>query len=124
VTVGTGTPFFEAEQRGIGKAVLIGVAVASVIVWTFVALVALWAGAHLVESIAMGAFAAFFGGPGFGGMLGAVIFLERKKTVSVKAAPGVVVSTPAAHSHGSTAEPLVSLRTGPQERAEPVGSGR
>jgi hypothetical protein len=84
MTAGTGTSFFEADQSGIGRAVVVGAVIAAVIVWSFVALVALWAGAHLVESIAMGAFAAFFGGPGFGGMLGAVLYVEHQQARSTE----------------------------------------
>src|SRR3954470_24970480 len=78
MTAGTGTPFFDANQSGIGRAAVRGTIVATVVIWSFVTLVALWAGAHVVESLAMGGCAAFFGGPGFGGMFGAVLYLERQ----------------------------------------------
>src|SRR6185437_6433011 len=84
MAAGTGTPFFDIDQSGIGRAVVVGALIASVIVWSFVALVAVWAGAHLGESIAMGAFAAFFGGPGFGGMLGAVLYVEHQHARSTE----------------------------------------
>src|SRR5204863_4023576 len=100
MTQGTGTPFFEADESGVGRAAVVGAAIAAVIVWTFVALVALYAGAHLGESIAMGAFAAFFGGPGFGGMLGAVIYIEHQHAASSK--PARVVAADAQVTDGSS----------------------
>jgi len=74
-----------------------------VIVWTFVALAAMYAGAHLWESIGMGAFAAFFGGPGFGGMLGAVTYIERQHAASTKNAR--VVAPEEQDADGSNSEP-------------------
>lgn len=120
MTAGTSTPFFEADQSGIGRAVVIGVVVASVIVSTFVALAALWAGAHLVDAIGMAAFAAFFGGPGFGGMLGAVMYVERQQSRSTKTARVVGPDEHEAHRPESITEPLVSQ----SDRREPVGSAR
>jgi hypothetical protein len=78
MTAGTGTPFFDSNQSGVGRAAVKGTIIATVAIWSFVTLVALWAGAHVAESLAMGGCAAFFGGPGFGGMFGAVLYLERQ----------------------------------------------
>ena len=124
MTAGTGTPFFEADQSGIGRAVVIGVVIASVIVWTFVTLTGLWAGAHLVDSIGMGAFAAFFGGPGFGGMLGAVMYVERQQARPAKAARVVGPVEHDVHEPESVTAPLVSQGHDRREQAEPVGSAR
>jgi hypothetical protein len=87
MNVGTGTAFFDTDTAGIGRAVLLGAAIASVIVAAFVGAVGLWVGAGVGGSLGMGAFAAVWGGPGFGGMLGAVIHVSRK--------PRVASSTPA-----------------------------
>jgi hypothetical protein len=127
MTLGTETPFFEADERGIRRAAVVGSAIAAVIIWTFVALVAMYAGAHLGESIAMGAFAALFGGPGFGGMLGAVTYIERQHAASSKLAR--VVASDAQDTDGSSREPR-ALALEPVrekihlERAEPVSSAR
>jgi hypothetical protein len=127
MTLGTGTPFFEANESGIGRAVVIGAAIASVIVWTFVALAAMYAGESPGGSFAMGAYAAFFGGPGFGGMLGAVIYIERQRAVSTKSARNVAPL--AQDNHGLRREPeaagLEPWREDIQPKpAEPVGSAR
>jgi hypothetical protein len=82
MALGTSTPFFDRDQSGIGRATLMGTLVATVVIWSFLTLVALWAGAHVAEALAMGGCAAFFGGPGFGGMLGAVLYVERQHAVS------------------------------------------
>jgi hypothetical protein len=127
MTHGTETPFFEADESGIGRAAVVGAAIAAVIVWTFVAAVALYAGAHLGESIAMGAFAAFFGGPGFGGMLGAVTSIERHHAASAQ--PARVVAGDAQITDGSSGEPDAAARepTGDTiqlDVAEPLSSAR
>jgi hypothetical protein len=127
MTLGTDTPFFEANESGIGRAVVIGAAIASVIVWTFVALAAMYAGEGLGGSFAMGAYAAFFGGPGFGGMLGAVIYIERQRAVSTKSARNVAPLVQ--DNHGLRREPeaagLEPWREEIQPKpAEPVGSAR
>lgn len=82
MNVGTGTPFFDADASGIGRAVLLGAAIASVVVAVFVGAVGLWVGAGIRGSLGMGAFAAAWGGPGFGGMLGAVTYVSRKPRVA------------------------------------------
>jgi hypothetical protein len=122
MTAGTGTPFFEADQSGIGRAVVIGVVIASIIVWTLITVIALWAGAHLVESIAMGAFAAFFGGPGFGGMIGAVMYVERQQARSAKTAPVVGPDEHETHGPEAVTASLVWEGQYRREPAEPVGS--
>lgn len=127
MTRGTDTPFFEANERGIGRAVVIGAAIASVIVWTFVTLAAMYAGEELGGSVAMGAYAAFFGGPGFGGMFGAVIYIERQNAESQKSARNVAPSVQ--DTHGLRPKPeaagLEPLREEIQpEPAEFVGTAR
>jgi hypothetical protein len=54
--------------------------------------IGLYAGASLGESVGMAAFAASFGGPGFGGMLGAVMFLSRRQAA-------VSATSPASMTH-------------------------
>ena len=127
MTLGTETPFFEADESGIGRAAVIGSAIAAVIIWTFVALVAMYAGAHLGESIAMGAFAAFFGGPGFGGMLGAVTYIERQHAASSK--PARVVAPDTQGTDSSSREPEAAALEPVHEKiqldlAEPMSSAR
>jgi hypothetical protein len=92
MTQGTGTPFFDSDHSGIGRAAIAGTLVATVVIWSFTTLVALWAGAQLAESLAMGGCAAFFGGPGFGGMLGAVMHVERQN--AAKAAEAALITLP------------------------------
>ncbi len=124
MTAGTDTPFFEADQSGIGRAAVVGALIASVIVWSFVGLVALWAGAHLAESIAMGAFVAFFGGPGFGGTLGAVWYVEHQQARSKETAQLVGPDDHETHSPGAVNDRLISQSYDRRESADPVSSMR
>jgi hypothetical protein len=73
MNIGTGTPLFDDDMQGIGRAAVKGAIIAGLIVAGFILAVGMATGASLGASLGMAAFAAFFGGPGFGGMLGAVI---------------------------------------------------
>lgn len=118
MNVGTGTPFFDDDEHGIGRAAVKGAIIAALIVGGFVLFVGLFTGAGLGASLGMGAFAAFFGGPGFGGMLGAVSHVGRHENI---------VSTPlhvmgADQSRGHHAREPSRLTT--PRQPELVGVGR
>jgi hypothetical protein len=88
---GTGTPFFDSGQSGVGRAAVVGTVVAGFIVGGLAVAICLYAGAGLGESLAIAAFAAFFGGPGFGAMLGVVVFLSRQQDAARTAPPNATV---------------------------------
>ena len=79
MALGTETPLFEGPERGIGRAAARGALIGFVIVGAFVTAVGVYAGVPLAGAIAMGVFAGLFGGPGFGGMLGAVACATRNE---------------------------------------------
>jgi hypothetical protein len=103
MNIGTGTPLFDDDMQGIGRAAVKGAIIAGFIVAGFILAVGLATGASFGASLGMAAFAAFFGGPGFGGMLGAVIHAGHR---------GNVVSTPL---HVDMAD---------QSRGQPLGPSR
>lgn len=74
-------PVVAASTRdpGLGRAFALGSAIGFVVVFLVYSGVAWVAGVTAVPAIAVGLFTAFWGGPGFGGMLGAVMFDERRK---------------------------------------------
>jgi hypothetical protein len=92
MTTSTGSHFFEGDEIGVGRAAIHGTIISAVIVSALVIAIGLYAGASLGDSLGMAAFAAFFGGPGFGGMLGAVIFLSRRQAA-------VSATSPASTTH-------------------------
>jgi hypothetical protein len=61
------------EDDGIGRAFVVGAIAGYVATFTFFAPMALILGLGIGPAIGIGAFTAFFGGPGFGGMMGAVL---------------------------------------------------
>ena len=69
------SPWLEAP--GIGKALARGVAVGIVISFLGVGAVLLAAGQSIGAALAMGAFVAIWGGLGFGGMVGGVVWANR-----------------------------------------------
>ncbi len=74
---GGGQALTEASEAGIGRAAATGAAIGFVVVLTIVACIALAGGAGVVSALAVGAFAALWGGPGWGGMVGAVRYADR-----------------------------------------------
>jgi hypothetical protein len=78
MTTSTGSHFFEGDEIGVGRAAVHGTIVGALVISGLVIAIGLYAGASLGDSLGMAAFAAFFGGPGLGGMLGAVMFLSRR----------------------------------------------
>jgi hypothetical protein len=75
-------PWHEADrladrQLGLGHAILIGSLIGFVTVATVVVLIGLLAGWDARNAIGIGAFAGIWGGPGFGGMMGATLAGSR-----------------------------------------------
>ncbi|MHB1137971.1 MAG: hypothetical protein ACYC2O_03375 [Microthrixaceae bacterium] len=68
------------------RAFIIGAIIGAVIVGVFCGGVSAYFGADATGAIAVGAFCAFWGGPGFGGMMGFVI--HQARTESAAAAHG------------------------------------
>ena len=74
---------YVAEQHdflgveGIGRAFIIGSAIGFVVIFATIALITRMAGADWAPAVAVGAFAALWGGPGFGGMLGLILSASR-----------------------------------------------
>jgi hypothetical protein len=62
---------------GIGTGFVKGAAIGAVVVFLVCGGIALVAGTGIAGAIGIGAFAAFWGGPGFGGMMGAVLHDAR-----------------------------------------------
>jgi hypothetical protein len=60
-----------------GRATAIGAVIGCLVVLTIVTGIALAAGAGVVSALGVGAFAALWGGPGWGGMIGAVRHADR-----------------------------------------------
>lgn len=74
---GTGVPFFADHEAGAGRAALRGGIIAFPIVFVVAAVIGLNAGFHLVSAAGLRLFVAFWGGPGFGGMLGVTLHIIR-----------------------------------------------
>lgn len=100
-----------AESAGpsFGKSVLVGSTIAFVIVFTVAAGVSLWGGFSVIDAIGLGVFAGLWGGPGFGGMLGAIAHYVR--TEEGATAPRTVSQPQAKGTEGTTV-----LGGGSQER--------
>jgi hypothetical protein len=67
----------EADGGGLGRAFVVGSVLGFVTVMVVCGAIALVAGSSLVAAVGIGAFAGFWGGPGFGGMMGAVLHHSR-----------------------------------------------
>jgi hypothetical protein len=61
------------------RGALIGTVIGFVLVGAFTIVIALNAGTSVLAAVGLGAFAAFWGGPGFGGMLGATLAVTRSE---------------------------------------------
>lgn len=59
------------------RGAILGTVIGFVVVGAIAAAIALNAGASMIAAAGFGAFAAFWGGPGFGGMLGATLSATR-----------------------------------------------
>ncbi len=64
-------------DEGMGKAFIMGSVIGFVASFTLFGGVALAAGLGTGAALGIGAFTAFWGGPGFGGMMGAVLHFSR-----------------------------------------------
>ena len=67
----------DAPAGGFGRAAVVGAVIGYFVVLTIVTGIALAAGAGVVSALGVGAFAALWGGPGWGGMIGAVRHADR-----------------------------------------------
>ena len=70
-------PLAPSEESGLGEAFLKGSIVGFVVVFVLLGGVTLAAGMGVAAALAIGTFTAFWGGPGFGGMMGAVLHHSR-----------------------------------------------
>ena len=61
------------------RGALIGTVIGFFVVGGFTVWVALNAGSTLIAAVGLGVFAGFWGGPGFGGMLGATLAVTRNE---------------------------------------------
>jgi hypothetical protein len=64
-------------ENGLGRAFVIGSVVGFLLVFAFFVAVLILAGASVAAAIGVGLFAGFWGGPGFGGMMGAILHHTR-----------------------------------------------
>lgn len=67
------------DDDGIVRAFVVGALVGCVATFTFFVAMSLILGLGLGPAIGIGAFTAFWGGPGFGGMMGAVLRYSRNE---------------------------------------------
>jgi hypothetical protein len=67
----------DATEAGIGHAAVVGAVIGYVVVLTIVSGIVLIAGAGLDVALAVGAYAAMWGGPGWGGMIGAQRYADQ-----------------------------------------------
>lgn len=65
------------RSSSIGHAAVYGTVVGFVVILSIVSSVALAAGGGLMSALGVGAFAALWGGPGWGGIVGAVRYADR-----------------------------------------------
>ena len=65
-----------AEER-LGRAFIRGTIAGTVLVFLFCGGISLLAGLGVGAAIGIGAFTAFWGGPGFGGMMGATLYFSQ-----------------------------------------------
>jgi hypothetical protein len=73
----TGPPRVESSDAGVGRAAVRGAIIGYFAVLTIVSGIVLVVGAGLRAALAVGAFAAIWGGPGWGGMAAAQIHADR-----------------------------------------------
>jgi hypothetical protein len=66
-----------SADRRLGRAFLLGSLVGSVLVFAFCGGIALLAGMGAPAAAGIGLFTAFWGGPGFGGMMGATLYFSE-----------------------------------------------
>jgi hypothetical protein len=67
----------ELREAGIGRAAFIGAILGFFVLLPTVSLILLAAGAGVVSAVAVGAYVAVWGGPGFGAMFGAVRYVSQ-----------------------------------------------
>lgn len=67
----------DAPDAGIGRAAVIGAVLGYLVVFPLVSMILLVAGAGLVSAVAVGAYVAIWGGPGFGAMFGASYYVSK-----------------------------------------------
>ena len=77
----------DTPAGGFGRAAATGAVIGYFVVLTIVTGIALAAGAGVVSALGVGAFAALWGGPGWGGMIGAVRYADRVGDDEPAAAP-------------------------------------
>lgn len=73
----TGHTPVDATEAGIGHAAVVGAIIGYFAVLTIVSGIVLAAGAGLGVALAVGAYVAIWGGPGWGGMIGAQRYADR-----------------------------------------------
>lgn len=80
-------------EQAAGRGMLKGMVVATVIVGGVTFGIMLNAGAGLVPALGVAAFASFWGGPGFGGFLGATIAAVRAEKATSSLPPAATAAT-------------------------------
>ena len=75
MALGTGVPLFGANDGRVGRAAVRGALAGFVVVFSVATAIGLNSGFNLAGSVGLGLFAGFWGGPGFGGMLGATLHI-------------------------------------------------
>ena len=73
----TGRTAGDGPPSGFGRAATIGAVIGYLVVLILVIGIVLVTGAGVASALAIGAFAALWGGPGWGGMIGAVRYADR-----------------------------------------------
>ncbi len=64
-------------EAGLGRTFVVGSIIGAVLVFVFFLVVLTAAGVSPAAAIGVGSFTAFWGGPGFGGMMGAILHHTR-----------------------------------------------
>ncbi len=99
-----------AVERAAIRGAVTGTIIATVAMTVGVTVVMLYAGAQLVPAVGVGLFAAVWGGPGFGGMMGAILAAVR--------AEAAIAAAEASVGMPGTPDAIAPVNTGaPQEAA-------
>jgi hypothetical protein len=92
----------EAPEAGIGRAAVIGAILGYLVVFPLVSVILLVAGAGLVSAVAVGAYVAIWGGPGFGAMFGASWYVSKFSDDKPSPSPSGVAAQTAATAPASS----------------------
>ena len=79
-----------AVERAAARGMVTGTIIGLVLVTGMFTGMMLFAGAEFVSAVGVGLFAGFWGGPGFGGMMGAILGAIRAKETNASLEPSAV----------------------------------